>query len=200
MEKPEFLFYLIVLFVLGISAYMYYQKGDFQLKCIISDVDGNKYCVREREKIKDAVNLLAKVVQKIEKFIDALKEKYPDDARVQRLAKNFNAKAVNETLPTSTYTAYSENKGQKTAFCLNRNSKEDNSNLIDEHTLTFVAIHEISHVCTKSLNHSSEFWENFSFLLDKAKTLGIHEPKDYKKEPQEYCGMTIHDNPFYDIS
>ena len=35
-----------------------------------------------------------------------------------------------ETLPTSKFTAYSENKGEKIAFCLNK--KGDNENLIDE--------------------------------------------------------------------
>ena len=27
----------------------------------------------------------------------------------------------------------------------------------------------------------------------------LYFPKDYKKSPQEYCGMTIGDNPFYDM-
>ena len=198
MEKGELFFYIILFFILGVSGYIYYQRNDFQLKCIISDVDGNKYCVREREKINDAVNLLATVVSKMEKFIKILHDKYPKDPRVQKLVKNFNPKRVNETLPTSTYTAYSENKGEKTAFCLNK-SKEDNDNLIDEHTLTFVAIHELSHDMSTQIGHKSEFWENFQFLLQEAKDSGIHQPKDYKEKPQEYCGMTIHDNPYYDL-
>jgi hypothetical protein len=199
MEKSETLFYLVLLFVLGSCAYIYHQKEDFQLKCIVSDVDGNKYCVREREKIKDAVNLLANVVDKMNQFIVILNKKYPKDARVQKLVKNFNPKRVSETLPTSTYTAYSENKGEKTAFCLNKKSKEDNSHLIDEHTLTFVALHELSHDMSTQIGHKSEFWENFHFLLEEAKEAGIHEPKNYKEKPEEYCGMTIHDNPYYDL-
>jgi hypothetical protein len=102
-----------------------------------------------------------------------------------------------ETLPTSSYTAYSENKGEKVAFCLNK-KKEDNDSLIDENTLTFVAIHELAHIMTKSIGHKSEFWSNFKYLLDNAKEANIHNPVDYKKKPQEYCGMKIHDNPYYD--
>ena len=200
MNNLDILGYFVIGCILALCVYIYFDNDSFQLKCIVSTVDGNKYCVREREKLNQAADLLATITEKCKKLVEYVYEKYPDKDNVKRLHAGFNPQKVMETLPTSTYTAYSENKGQKTAFCLNRNSKEDNSNLIDEHTFTFVAIHEISHVCTKSLNHSSEFWENFSFLLDKAKTLGIHEPKDYKKEPQEYCGMTIHDNPFYDIS
>ena len=70
--------------------------------------------------------------------------------------------------------------------------------MIDEHTLMFVAIHELSHVMTKSIGHKTEFWENFKFLLGCAKESGIHEPEDYKKKPQEYCSMNISDNPYFD--
>jgi hypothetical protein len=114
------------------------------------------------------------------------------------LVAGFNPKKVMETLPTSTLTAYSENKGEKVAFCLNQDKKNDNV-LIDEHTLTFVAIHELSHIATKSIGHKSDFWENFKYLLEKAKEAKIHEPRDYKKTPQDYCGMTINDSPFYDL-
>jgi hypothetical protein len=54
-------------------------------------------------------------------------------------------------------------------------------------------------VATKSIGHKSEFWENFKFLLEEAKEAGIHDPKDYKKSPEKYCGITIHDNPYYDV-
>ena len=62
----------------------------------------------------------------------------------------------------------------------------------------FVTLHELSHIATKSIGHKSEFWDNFKFLLQEAKVAGIHDPVDYKKAPQEYCGMKIHDNPYYD--
>jgi hypothetical protein len=103
-----------------------------------------------------------------------------------------------ETLPTSEYTAYSENKGEKLAFCLNR-TKKGEDNMIDDHTLMFVAIHELSHIATESIGHKSEFWQNFKFLLECAKDAGIHTPTDYKETPTEYCGMKIRDNPYYDV-
>jgi hypothetical protein len=160
-------------------------------------VDGNKYCVREREKLQQAVNLLATVTEKCKKLVEYLGNKYPDKENVQRLISGFNPKKIMETLPTSSYTAYSENKGEKLAFCLNR-EKNDNETLIDENTLLFVAIHELTHIMTKSIGHKSEFWENFKFMLENAKDSGIYQPVDYKKQPQEYCGMKIRDNPYYD--
>lgn len=198
MNKIDIFGLFIISILLIICIYKYLENLDtFDLKCVVSGVDGNKYCVRERKKLNDAADLLAKTTQKCKKLVEYVGEKYGNQENVKRLVDGFNPKQIMETLPTSAYTAYSENKGEKIAFCLNV-KKGNNEHLIDENTLMFVAIHELSHVATKSIGHKSEFWENFKFLLEKAKEAGIHDPVDYKKQPQEYCGMKIHDNPYYD--
>jgi hypothetical protein len=198
MVKHSIFFYIFIAFVLFFCLRIYYDSDAYNLKCIIASKDGNRYCVREREKLELAANLLANVTEKMKDMVAYMKEKHPNDPRTVRLVKGFNPQKISETLPTSELTAYSENKGEKIAFCLNRKKKE-NDNLIDEHTLTFVAIHELSHVGTKSIGHKSDFWENFKFLLECAKDSGIHNPADYKVKPKHYCGMTINDNPYYDM-
>jgi hypothetical protein len=198
MDKLDILAYIMIGFILVVSAYMYFDSDAFQLKCIVSTVDGNKYCVRDRDKLQDAADLLAKITEKSKKLVEYMGEKYPNQDNVKRLVKGFHPQKVMETLPTSEYTAYSENKGEKIAFCLNKKRKGED-NMIDEHTLMFVAIHELSHVATKSIGHKTEFWDNFKFLLEGAKEAGIHDPQDYKEEPTEYCGMSINDNPYYDV-
>ncbi len=198
MKNIDILGYIVLFGILALIGYLYITNmTEFQLKCIVSDEDGNKYCVRERSKIDDAADLLAKTTQKCKDLVKYMENKYPEMESVKRLVEGFNPKSIMETLPTSKFTAYSENKGEKIAFCLNKD-KHDNENLIDESTLTFVAIHELSHVMTKSIGHKSEFWQNFKFLLENAKEAGIHQPVDYKQQPKEYCGMKIHDNPYYD--
>lgn len=194
------IFYATVIFVVIICAYTYYKNSDtMQLKCIVSSIDGNKYCVRDREKLSDAADLLAKVTQKCKELVKYVVKTNPTDERSKMLHSGFNPKKIMETLPTSSFTAYSENKGEKIAFCLSPKKENGENELIDEHTLTFVAIHELAHVCTKSIGHKSEFWENFKFLLDNAKKSNIHEPKDYSKSPGKYCSMDIHDNPYFDM-
>ena len=126
-----------------------------------------------------------------------LGKKYPQRDNCKRLVENFNPTAIKEILPTSKYTAYSENKGEKLAFCLNTTKNGDK--LIDIETLTFVALHELSHIMTKSVGHKQDFWQNFKFLLQNAKAAGIYDPVDYKKNPKNYCGMKINDNPYYDL-
>jgi hypothetical protein len=196
-DFKELLGYSIVIIFLAYCAYTYYDGIEaFQLNCIVSNVDGNKYCVREREKLQDAADLLAKVTTNCKKLVEYLCEKHTENEAVMRLKKGFNSNKIMETLPTSSYTAYSENKGEKVAFCLNK-KKEDNNNLIDLNTLTFVAFHEMAHIMTVSIGHKPEFWENFKFLLENAKAAGIHDPVNYGNKPTEYCGMTITDNPYY---
>lgn len=194
------LFYIVIIFIIAICLYMYYVERDtLDLKCVVSNVDGNTYCVRDRKKVNDAADLLARVTVNCKKLVEYVGQKHPDREDVQRLVKGFNPQKVMETLPTSAYTAYSENKGAKIAFCLNPKKNKNEDNLIDEHTLTFVAIHELAHVGTKSIGHKPEFWENFKFLLENAKEAGIHEPRNYKESPKEYCSMKIKDNPYYDM-
>ena len=197
MDKTDIFIYILIIGILGICVYMYFDSDAFQLKCIVSSVDGNKYCVREREKVQEAADMLAKITVKCKALVDFTNEHHGDKENVKRLVSGYNPQRVMETLPTSEFTAFSENKGEKLAFCLNK-KREGVSNMIDEHTLMFVAIHELAHVATKSIGHKTEFWDNFKFLLENAKEAGIHVPTDYKTTPAEYCGMNIKDNPYYD--
>jgi hypothetical protein len=144
-----------------------------------------------------AANLLASVTQKLKDLVIYCAKKFPDNEKVQRMVQKFNPTKISETLPTSEYTAYSENKGEKLAFCLNK--EKNGSKLIDINTLTFVAIHELAHIMTISEGHKQEFWQNFKFLLEQAKAANIYDPVNYKKNPESYCGMDITDNPYYDL-
>ena len=195
-NKDSILFYIILAFILVICLKIYRESDAYNLKCIISNVDGETYCVRDRAKLEIAADLLATVTQKCKDLVIYVGKKYPEDEDVQRLLQKFNPTKISETLPTSEYTAYSENKGEKLAFCLNR-TKNNNNNLIDENTLMFVAIHEMAHITTDSIGHDKAFWDNFKYLLEQAVDAKLYIPIDYKKERTDYCGMTISDNPYF---
>ena len=197
LDKQSILLYIIIAFVIIIGLKIYSESDAYNLKCIISDVDGKRYCVRERMSMELAANLLANVTQKLKDLVIYCAKNYPDNEKVQRMVQKFNPTKISETLPTSEYTAYSENKGEKLAFCLNK--EKNGSKLIDINTLTFVAIHELAHIMTVSEGHKQEFWQNFKFLLEQAKASNIYDPINYKKNPESYCGMDITDNPYYDL-
>tara|TARA_X000001036_G_scaffold439231_2_gene489590 strand:+ start:948 stop:1391 length:444 start_codon:yes stop_codon:yes gene_type:complete len=147
--------------------------------------------------MEGSADLLADVTMRLKKLVAYMGKTYPTRENVKRLVKNFNPKRVVETLPNSTYTAYSENKGEKIAFCLEE--KKGENKLIDLNTLTFVGLHELAHTMTVSIGHKPEFWQNFKFLLENAVKIKIYTPIDYNKQQVSYCGMDITDNPLYDL-
>ena len=197
LKNSTLIWYLAMAGIFLLCLRIYYDSDVFNLKCIISTKDGNRYCVRNREKINESADLLAEVTGKCKDLVKYMHENHGNDSRVIKLVKGFNPKAITETLPTSELTAYSENKGEKIAFCLNTTKGGDT--LIDVNTLTFVAIHELAHIMTTSVGHKQEFWNNFKYLLEQAKIANIYTPVDYKKTPQEFCGLTINDNPYFDL-
>lgn len=194
--KINILGYALMVLLLYVSIRIYKESDYFNLKCIISYVDGKQYCVRERGKLEMAAARLATANGNMKTLVEHCGKTYPDRENVKRLVKGYNPKKIYETLPTSTYTAYSQNKGEKMAFCLD--TEKNGGILIDMNTLTFVAIHELAHVATLSVGHTDEFWTNFKFLLKEAKKINVYNPIDYKKTPKRYCGMNITDNPYYD--
>ena len=85
----DILGYIIITIVLLLCLKIYKESDAFNLKCIISDVDGNKYCVRERAKLEMAADLLARVTKKMSDLVEYMDEKHGDQERVKRLVKNF---------------------------------------------------------------------------------------------------------------
>jgi hypothetical protein len=197
MDRSHVLFYILLVFILYICLKIYHESESFQLKCIVSDIDGKKYCVRDRVQLEEAADLLAQTTTKCTMLVKHMEKNEPNNEITKRLVKGYNPKTIQETLPTSVHTAYSENKGEKIAFCLN--TKKGGNKLIDENTLMFVALHELSHVGTSSIGHTPDFWRNFKYILEKAIEIKIYKPVDYRKNPKGYCGMTISDNPYYDL-
>jgi hypothetical protein len=81
--------------------------------------------------------------------------------------------------------AYTENKEVITLCLANPETNEE----YDLNTLTYVALHELGHVVSKSTGHGPEFKENFSKLLKKGAELGIYDPR--KPIPANYCNVKV---------
>ena len=66
----ELNFMAFIIILLAVLAWKIYKTSDiFQLKCIISSVDGNKYCVRDRKNLKESADHLAKVSVNLTKIV-----------------------------------------------------------------------------------------------------------------------------------
>jgi len=105
-------------------------------------VNGKKYCLRERNRMDEASGLLAKVEMRCKDLISFLKKKYPDKEEVTRLVKGFSNTIIQETLPTSTLTAYSENKGDKNSLFLVK--EKGKTKIIEIGTFNFLMIQEVA--------------------------------------------------------
>lgn len=167
-----------------------------KIVCVISEVDGQRYCVRNRKHLMFAADLLAKVTDHMTQLVAHLKQKWARRGYVIRLVENYDPRSIQETLPTSTYVAYTENKGDKMAFCTTTTKR--GGKLIDLNTLTYVAVHELAHVACESIGHTDEFWRTFRTFLIEAVKIKIYKPVDYKAKPVPYCGTTISENILFD--
>jgi predicted metal-dependent hydrolase len=188
--------YLIGMFIIiafALLGYTQYEHLNNEVIYIKSHIDEKEYLVRNLEDKQEAANLLARIRQKLENLIKELHITNPDKEEYVRLKERFNPEQITEAGKNNKYTSYSINKGEKIVLCIRQ--RNDQEELIDENTITFVALHELAHIMTKSVGHTQEFWDNFKILLKEAIDRDIYKRIDYNKYPQEYCGITVSDTP-----
>lgn len=190
--------YFIVGFVIVIFVLSYIIPALRYPMIATKSSNGETYIVRDLKDKQEAADQLGKICDACFKFRDVVYEKYGSDERAQRLKKNLQKDNTifSESTPDSNFTSHTKNKGDAIIFCLRQ--RNENEELVDFNTMMFVAIHELGHVCSKTIGHNKEFWTNFRWLLEIAEKEGFYTPIDYSKQPQEYCGMMITDNPAID--
>ena len=196
----DFISFFMLLIVITIF-YTYLESKAIEVIYVKSNIDGKEYLVRKMSDMQQACDLLCSLNTNLKKLINHVDGKCKTDSSytpqtitdVKRLKGNYNEEHISESSPGNTYTSYSINKGEKIVFCLR--SKDDAQKIIDINTLTFVAIHELAHLMTKSIGHEPEFWENMKFLLREGISIGIYKKQDFNSNPVAYCGMTITDTP-----
>lgn len=188
----QFIIIVTVVIVL-ICFYIHYTSQFEEVTFIKSKVNNKKYLVQNKKDRQEAADILANVSENLNKLVAKLVAKYPDNKDVLRLKKRFNANHITESSYKNKYTSYSVNKGEKVVFCLR--SRDEKQELIDLNTLMFVALHEITHIMTKSIGHTEEFWRNFKFILQESVEFGIYKRDEYSKNPKKYCGIMITHSP-----
>jgi len=170
----------------------------YPIVSVKSNVDGHSYKVRDMPDKQAAADLLARVRLRMKKLYLHLESAYPDKPQVQLLLQNFrpDPERLLESTPDEEHTSFSVNKGQKVHLCL-RQRQGGNETLVDENIMVFVSLHEMAHVCTDSVGHEPEFWNNFGWLLKEAEKTNTYQYTDFKAHPVRYCGTKITDAPKY---
>jgi len=195
-------------FILICASVFYIYLENKASDVIYISLNNVEFLVRNLPDKEEAALLLSKIRDRLSKIVEyCCKEiienkeaiKKLDEAKkirndsLKRLKRNFKPNNITESSPGNKYTSYSINKGEKIVFCLR--SKDGNNKLVDINTMMFVAIHELAHLMTKSIGHTTEFWDNMRFLLKKGIKIGVYKNHDYNNVPVEYCGTKITDTP-----
>lgn len=159
--------------------------------------DGKTYEMQNLPDKENAVKIMASIRQKLEKLYQHYKQDIAlsQDPPVSRFLARYSSEAFVENDMRSQDTSYSENKGQRIVVCLRDKTKSPTYPLIDENTIMFVLLHEMAHLMTETIGHTTEFWTNFKRILGDAVQVGIYSPVNYSQRPVPYCGMMITSSP-----
>lgn len=157
----------------------------------------------------EALKLMDTVNTKVVKVLAHMKKKYIDGQGsqgaknssanyiVERMIKKYNSEVLVENDPKlSSDTSYTINKGDQIYVCLRNRLNPDE--LVDENTLTFVLLHELSHIGSESWGHNDEFWRVFKFVLKNAVECFQYQYVNYAVSPITYCGLNITYQPLDD--
>jgi len=147
-------------------------------------------------------DILAILNGKFTIIVNTLKndENYNSEIPVQRLVHNWNqGVTLKEIGNMESDAAYVINK-KNMSFCL---QKTKNEVVLEElNLITYVGIHELSHIMSEEIGHGPEFIKNFEFLLNYAKNIDYYDPLLKRQLPiyiqlnklntkDSYCGVNL---------
>lgn len=169
-----------------------------------SRVDGNDYLVRNMPDKQVAADTFGRINVNIQRLIDHLRENHPDREVTRFLAANWDPSRVTELRHSrGEVTSYTVNK-KSMVVCL-RDKETEALEAFNE--VMFVVIHECAHMAApidpttgrQHEGHGKIFWDAMRFLLGEAIRIGIYVHKDYKSQPERYCGISINSTPIHSV-
>jgi len=193
------LLYTGVIVVVGYLFYKFVYDGTTKIK---SNIDNNYYKVRRGGEKQIKADILAVLNGKFKLIVNGLQNDphYKNNDSVQRLIKNWSSGvSMKEIGNMESDAAYVINK-KNMSFCLQKTKNE--IILEDLNLITYVGIHELSHIMSIETGHGPEFISNFEFLLNYAKEIVYYDPILKRQLPlyiqlnklntsDSYCGVSL---------
>lgn len=177
--------FIVIIIVVILIMYIHNYVST-EVEYVRSKVDGRAYLVLSLPDKQKAADYIADINKSLIKLIKHLRAKFPDNKDYERLYKNYDAHALSEGSPQSSYTSFTTNKSAITA-CI----RHPDSSFVDKNTIMYVLIHELGHMSTSEIGHTKHFWDLFKEMLGEAVEIGIYAKKDYKANPAPYCGIQL---------
>lgn len=154
-----------------------------------------EYLVQDFTDSKTVANKFSEIEKTINKFVNILIKKHPNDQRVIRLKNNLKNTKYEESSFNDDTSSFTINKGELMSICVRH--QDDRKKFHNMNTMMFVVLHELAHVMSVSIGHGKEFMDNFRFLLKESKESNIYDPVDYSINNMTYCGVKVTHNPYY---
>ena len=189
----------IFIIIFAISVIYFYNNIYDGTISQLSNINNKEYYVRNTSDKEFKADLLGTLDEKLNIIVNSLSNEKNKSESVNRLINNWNNEVkIKEIGNMESDAAYVINK-KYMSFCL-KDFKSVSPEILN--LLTYVGIHELSHVMSNETGHGDEFKQNFKFLLDYSKQLTYND-KLLKKQvplyvslnklntPDNYCGVSI---------
>jgi|APGre2960657404_1045060.scaffolds.fasta_scaffold02372_2 hypothetical protein len=182
----------VITILISLIIFYFIYNIIFSKVYIKSNLDNRYYLVKNTKESQKVADTLAIINRNIKILLNQIKSKPDLSKNIQLIQSRYRAESLTENIDLSS-TTYTINKGAEISFCIvARDSKEM---IYDINLLMFVTIHELAHVGCESIGHTVEFKKFFKFLLEQAIICRVYKYTDYRKNPENYCGMQITSTP-----
>lgn len=129
--------------------------------------DGEKYAIRPRSDAQQTIRVLHDMRARASRLLAHMERTGPDDPRTLRLKKRLQRSVFAQRAHSHQPIGETVNKGRTMLFCTT-------DTLGDSAASTYVLLHELAHVVSVSIGHTQEFWDNMTYLVQKAVDAGIY--------------------------
>jgi hypothetical protein len=179
---------IIIYFLTRDDTVKYFNANDQKVYRIRPDVINS---VIKGDTKQEAADYLAGLSAKITTLVHYMKEHgLPNPEVADRLYRRWSHCVLRETSSFDDAVATTLGKGVEIRICI-RNDK----GFEDPNTSMFVILHELAHIMSVTIDHTDEFYYNFSYVTKLASSLGLYKPEDFVASPKTYCGIVINTTP-----
>ena len=156
----------------------------------MSNIDNEKYLVRDLTDKKQASDMLAKIKNNIIVLTDYLTnniDKYPEYKEyINILNKRTKRLNIEENEDNAT-TSYLNDK-KELIICLR---SKRNDEIHDLNLVMYVVLHEMAHMACPEYGHTQLFKKIFAFLTNRAMEINLYKKINFEQKNTEYCGIFL---------
>ena len=194
-KSSEVIQNLLILTSFIVLFYLFTGMNTTEAVYIKSDLNNKEYFVQNTTEREEAAYILSIIDNKIGLFKNYLNKNvnnYPQfKPYIDQFCSRVNKMVIYENSTSGNYTSYTVNKGEELVLCL-RSKKT--GQLHDINLITYVVLHELTHIACPEIDHTPLFTEIFKFFVKIAVDIKIYTYVNYQLDPKEYCGISIHEH------